>query len=333
MTTKNQAKLKSSSSDTDSSPTLRDHLGELRNRLFAIVVVFLLCAGAAYPLFDQITKLLLAPLGQDQQLVYLTPGGAFGFIIQVCLYVGLIGVLPVLVYNLHRFIMPALKTVRLTTTLGYTLASVGLAVIGVLFSYFVSLPAALHFLTNFNLYHINPMLTVDAYLSFVMAYLVAGALLFQLPLLMLIINSGRPLKPSKLMAFQPYILLISFVVAAIITPTPDVLNQTLLAAPIVVMYQVGIVLVLLRNRRKKPHALSTAPAKPNPLPQPAKSESLSTVTPITSPQPLPRPREVQTRSRVTLSNLPRRAVIAPPRRPRPLRPQQAMDVFVPSRYT
>ena len=67
-----------------------DHIRELQGRLFSIVLVFLIVAGAAYPFFDKIITVLVAPLKKGQELVYLTPGGAFSFIIQVCLYIGII---------------------------------------------------------------------------------------------------------------------------------------------------------------------------------------------------------------------------------------------------
>lgn len=231
--------------------TFLQHVQELQLRLFAVALVFLAIAGAAFPFFDNIVAILLAPLSSDQELVYLTPGGAFTFMMQVCLYVGLIGSLPVIIYHLYRFIMPAVQQVVFRRAVLYTVASFALALVGIFFAYAVSLPAALYFLTGFDLYHINPMLTIDSYLSFIMTYILAGALLFQLPLLIMIINSVTPLKPSKLMSFQPKMLLGSFIVAAIISPTPDVVNQALLALPVVAMYQLGIVMVLIKNRKKK----------------------------------------------------------------------------------
>ena len=74
--------------------TFMDHLRELQGRLFSIAIIFIIVAGAAYPFFDKIVTVLLAPLKDGQKLVYLTPGGAFSFVIQVCLYIGIIGALP-----------------------------------------------------------------------------------------------------------------------------------------------------------------------------------------------------------------------------------------------
>jgi len=126
-----------------------------------------------------------------------------------------------------------------------------LAAGGVLFAYFVSLPGALHFLTNFNLDHIQAMLTVDSYLSFVLTYLLGAALLFQIPLLLLIINTMTPLKPSKLMKSQRYVIVAAFLIGAVISPTPDIMNQTFLALPIVAMYELGVVMVWTQNRARR----------------------------------------------------------------------------------
>lgn len=231
--------------------TFMEHIRELQGRLFVIGLAFLVAGAAAYPFFGKIINLIVSPLGKDQELVYLTPGGAFGFIIQVCIYIGIIGALPVIIYQLYRFVMPAVQKVKLRKALGFTVASVALAVTGIVFAYIVSLPAALYFLTSFNLYHINPMLTIDSYFSFVMTYLLAGALLFQLPLVMLIIDSAKPLKPSQLMKYQDKMIIASFIIAAVISPTPDALNQTLLACPLVVMYQIGILIIWWKRRKDR----------------------------------------------------------------------------------
>lgn len=257
-----RAKTTQRSSGKDTAlPTLMDHLHELQSRLFSTVLVFILVAGAAYPFFDKIAAMLMAPLKKGQELVYLTPGGAFSFIIKVCVYIGIIGTLPIIIFHIYRFVMPAAKKVHLRTVLKYTVSSLFLAICGIIFAYYVSLPASLYFLTSFDLNHINPMLTIDAYFSFVMTYLLAGALLFQLPLVMLIVNSVKPLTPKKLMSKQRHMILISFIVAAVISPTPDALNQTLLASPVVVMYQLGIIMIWLTNRRRSKREKAVIVAK------------------------------------------------------------------------
>lgn len=273
---------------TTTLPTFLDHVRELQGRLFIVGIAFAVAAAAAVPFFDRIVGVMLAPLSDQQKLVYLTPGGAINFMLKVCIYIGIIGALPVIIFHLYRFLMPVVRQIHLRTALKYTAASIVLAITGIIFAYVVSLPAALYFLTSFNLYHIDPMLTIDSYLSFVMTYLVAGAVLFQLPLIITIIDSVKPLTPKKLMKSQRYIIVGSFIVAAIVTPTPDALNQTILASPIIVMYQVGVIIIALKHRRRmaaikvkavvkeKPQLVvqptpvvnTTIQYQPKPLPQP-----------------------------------------------------------------
>jgi sec-independent protein translocase protein TatC len=305
-----------------------DHVRELQGRLFAVAIVFVVISAAAYPFFDKIVNFLLAPLGKDNQLVYLTPGGAFSFIIQVCMYIGFVGALPAIIYNIYRFIMPAMKRQNGRRAIIFTTVSLLLAVAGMFFAYYVSLPAALYFLTSFNLYHINPMLTIDSYFSFIMTYMLAGALLFQIPLVMLMINGATPLTPKKLMRHQDKIILGSFIVAAVISPTPDALNQTLLASPIVVMYQVGIILVWLKNR-KRTKAIETSVAEAVKTPMPAVSSAVkpaTTVAAVASAPTITAPVAARVQSRPVVSSMDgfvvatRRPVAVRPPAPRLSRP-------------
>lgn len=243
-------KISNSSQVSGSSPVFMDHIRELQWRLAIVALAFLATGAAVYPFFDKIVALLLKPLGNNLSLVYLTPGGAFNFAVQVCIYAAMIGALPVALYHIYRFVMPAVEKTTLRGVLGYSLSSLLLAAVGVAFSYFLALPAAIQFLTSFDLKNISPMLTVESYLSFVMTYLLAGALLFQLPLIMTIINRIKPMTPRMLMSGQRHVILWSVVFAAVISPTPDAVNQLLLAVPIIVMYQVGIVIILLKNRKR-----------------------------------------------------------------------------------
>ena len=244
--------------------TFLDHLHELRGRLFWVGLWFMAASVAVYPLFDHIVRLLTAPL-EGKQLYYLTPAGGLSFIIKICMYIGAILVLPVIIYHLFQFVSPVMKPVYRRAVITYTLASAVLAVCGVAFAYYACLPAALHFLTRINIDQINSLLTVDSYVSFVFAYVLAGALLFQIPLVLLIINSITPLKPTQVLSYQRHVIVIAFVVAAILTPTPDVINQTIMALPIIAMYQLGVVAVWAKNRRRQMRTASTRPRPTLPI--------------------------------------------------------------------
>lgn len=270
-------KLTTSSStpvtQSDQLPTFQEHLYELRRRLFWVVAVILAASSAAYPFLDKIIGILSAPLGR-QQLYYLTPVGGLSFSIKLCMYVGVMVAVPVIMYHMYRFMEPLMGKWRRSAVFYVGLSSL-FAIGGILFAYFFSLPGALHFLTGLNLNHIQAMLTVDSYLTFVMTYLLGAALLFQIPLLLLIVNTMTPLKPGKLMKLQRYVIVGAFLLAAVISPTPDIMNQIIFALPIIAMYEIGVVLVWLQNRnraRKKartPQVFAVQAAAPPLQPQPA----------------------------------------------------------------
>ena len=92
------------------------------------------------------------------------------------------------------------------------------------------------------------MLTVDEYTAFVVTYLLSGAALFQLPLIMVIVDSVKPMPPKMWNKYQRHMIVAAFVIALLITPSPNIIDQFILALPVLVMYQIGILLVWLRRR-------------------------------------------------------------------------------------
>lgn len=229
-----------------------EHLQELRRRFFFVAVTIVLGSVAGYQFRDYITNALLAPSG-DQQFIFTTPGGGFDFVIRLCLYTGLLISIPVIIYQILRYLEPIIRRDARIVVVRGSIASAFLAGLGILFGYFIGLPAALRFLLqNFSSEHISALITIQSYMSFVMIYLFAAALLFQVPLILLIINRIKPLRPRKLMQFQRWFILFAFVFSAVISPTADLQNLLLLSIPMILMYQVGIALVWLTNRRRKP---------------------------------------------------------------------------------
>lgn len=244
-----------------------DHLHEIRARLFWIVLFLIIASGVGYLVQDHIMVALMQPLG-GQKLVYLTPIGGFNFLFKVSMYVGIGLVLPIIIYHLYRFLEPLMDPKRKRSAFFYIVASFLLAIGGGAFAYFVGLPAALHFLTSFNIQNVSAMLTADSYLSFVITYVLGFAALFQIPLILMIINTIKPLPPKKLMGFQRFVILVAFILAAVISPTPDITNQAMLAVPIIVMYQIGVLLVWVqsrKHRRTEKHKQTVANLAPQPI--------------------------------------------------------------------
>ncbi|TAH31715.1 twin-arginine translocase subunit TatC [Candidatus Saccharibacteria bacterium] len=236
------------------SLTLHDHIKELRNRFFVVAIIFIVVSAVAYNYKDTLLYYLLKPLN-GEKLVYLNPAGGFSFIFQVTMYVGVAVAVPFLVYNLYKFVAPALPENARKHSVGVMISSLLLLCVGVGFGYIFAIPGALNFLNNFGDGYIMPNLTADSYLNFILAYTAGLGILFQLPLVLLLIHWAHPLKPSGLFKFERYMILVAFVGAAMITPTPDVMNQTIIALPIIIMYQMGVVAVCISVFRAKRRAL------------------------------------------------------------------------------
>jgi sec-independent protein translocase protein TatC len=229
--------------------TVAGHLSELRRRLFWIIVAVAVGSVSGYLLRFQLLALLIKPL--NQTLYYSTPGGGFNFVFSLSLIFGFTVSLPVIVYQLLQFIAPVFPQRSPKMLARYLVASCALVLLGAGFAYFVSLPAALRFLNDFSTDQVHSLISSDSYLSFVATYLGGFAALFQLPLILLLVNKVQPLPPSKLLSWQKWVIVLASIVAAVLTPTQDPVNMLIMAVPIVLLYQVSILLVWLTNRRRR----------------------------------------------------------------------------------
>jgi sec-independent protein translocase protein TatC len=236
-----------------------DHLHELQIRLTWSVLAIVALGIGAYTMNEQLLSIIQEPLGQT--LYYTSPTGGFSFIFKLCAVAGIVAALPVLLYHLFKFMGPLLERRHGLTILAFVMWGVNMAFAGILFAYFFSLPAALHFLAKFGGENIQSLITADEYFNFALAYLAGFAVLFQLPLVILFINRIKPLKPGRMMSAQRYIILISFVIAAILTPTPDPINQAIMAVPVILLYQVSIALVIAINYSSRPKRRHAKAAK------------------------------------------------------------------------
>jgi sec-independent protein translocase protein TatC len=227
------------------------HIHELRRRIFYIALTVAGGAGIAYAFQETLTRWLLQPSG-NQQFIYTTPGGGFDFQFKLCLLAGVTLAIPVIVYHIFRYIHPLLKD-ESRRFIGWLIVSSSiLAMIGVGFGYFFGLPAAMHFLLqSFSSDRIEALISIQSYMSFVTVYLLGAALLFQIPLILLLINRIKPLQPQKLMRHQSWFIVAAFVLGAIISPTPDIRNQLVLTGPIILMYELSILMIWLINLRKR----------------------------------------------------------------------------------
>jgi sec-independent protein translocase protein TatC len=226
-----------------------EHVHELRRRLFVTAACVAAGSAAAYVIQQQIVAVLLRP-SHGQNFIYTSPLGGINFLFSVCLDVGLVLATPVIIYQLLAFISPLMRDTTHRFLLTASAAAGTVALAGVIFGYFVGLPSALHFLLHqFTSLQVRPLITIQSYMQFVALYLLGSALMFQLPLIFIIINRIKPLKPSGLLKYERHLIAGAFIVAFIMNPTPNLLGQMVVVVPIILMYQVGIGLIWVINRR------------------------------------------------------------------------------------
>lgn len=273
-----------------SQTSFSDHIAELRRRIFLILFAFLAASALAYNYRDALLGLIMSPLGSEK-LIYLTPGGGFNFIFQIALYAGLLAAAPVLIYQLYGFIRPALPKKAQRSSIIVVLVAFLLMACGVTFGYFIAVPSALQFLSHFAGSSITPSLTADSYLSFFLAYIAGLGVLFELPLLLLFLHWVHPMTPGSLLKSERFVILFAFVASAIITPTPDVLNQSMIAVPLIAIYQLGAIVVLItiyRDRRGRREEVTTNTRTLVPVPRTAQVTPVGAkISPIAAELPTP----------------------------------------------
>jgi sec-independent protein translocase protein TatC len=227
------------------------HLIELRRRAFIVAMSVAAGATTAYFVQQKLVAVLLKPAG-DQQFIYTTPGGGLNFLIMICIYTGFILSIPVIIYNILKFIEPVMWEDSSRYILRGSAMAGLLALAGVCFGYFVGLPSALKFLSHqFVTDQVTAMIAIQSYTGFVSKFLLASALIFQAPLIMMLINHIKPLNPAKLLKSEKWVIIGSMLIGAIISPTPDIRSMLLMAVPIFVTYQIGIGIVWYANRHNR----------------------------------------------------------------------------------
>jgi len=249
---KKHAKTQLLDSSIQKRAVFAEHIHELRKRLFWITVSVVGCSAGAYSIQHKIVAALLRP-AKNQQFIYTTPGGGIDFLVRVCLYTGVVLSIPVIVYHLLKYLEPLIKKNSVRFIAYGSVVSGFLAIAGILFGYFLGMPAALHFLlhqfSTGESSSIEALISIQSYMSFVMLYMVGSALIFQIPLVLVLINRIKPLNPKSLLKHERWVVLISVIAAGIINPSPNITDQLTLAVPMILTYQIGVIIVWHINSR------------------------------------------------------------------------------------
>jgi sec-independent protein translocase protein TatC len=226
------------------------HIGELRHRLIVSVIAVVITSIISFIFFEQIFNILLAPAPQDITLIYIEMTEMIGTIMRVCLVSGIILAMPYLTYQVIMFVSPALtrKEKRYVYLILPWIALMFAA--GVTFAYFILIPPATEFLITFGSDIATPEIRIGNYISIVTRLLLAIGLVFEMPVVSTFLARIGVLKPKWLSDRRKVAFIFAFVLGAIITPTFDPINQTLVAAPLIILYELCIWLAKLVQKKE-----------------------------------------------------------------------------------
>jgi sec-independent protein translocase protein TatC len=228
-----------------SQDTFISHLVELRDRLLraivAVVLVFLCLFPWAKDLYALLAQPLLSVLPAGGQMIATDVVGVFLVPVKVAFLVAFVIALPYVLYQAWAFVAPGLYSHERRLVLPLVVASSLLFVVGMSFAYFLVFPVVFKFMASIAPEGVAWMTDIDKYLSFVMTTFIAFGVTFEVPVVVIVLVRVGVVSLEKLKEIRPYVIVGAFVVGAVFTP-PDVLSQVMLAVPLWVLYEVGLVL-------------------------------------------------------------------------------------------
>lgn len=245
---------------------LTEHLTELRKRIFialaSVLLIFLVSFNYSAEIFDALTLPLKAEIKlamtapyvtftekPSTQLVFLAPAEAFWMHFKVAFMAAVVASLPVIFLQFWQFISPGLLPKEKKYFLPFLFFAVLLFTVGAFFCFLIILPFAMTFLLGYKTAQMVPMLSVGSYVDFCLKFILAFGAIFELPLVIIFLTRFGIVTPTALARNRKYAVLAAFVLAAALTPTPDAFNQSLMAVPIILLYEVGILLSRIMFRK------------------------------------------------------------------------------------
>lgn len=228
--------------------TIVEHLEELRKRIIIYLITIALSTIIAFGFTKEFLKFLLQKVGST---VFLSLQGGFLAHLKLAVFIGFFISLPMFFYQVWSFVSSGLREPEGKFIKWFCLFSLFLFAVGAIFAYFVVLPLAIKIFLSYQnpLMHAN--LEIGQYLNFVGWLLIAFGFIFELPLGIIFLTKLHIIGPGLLIQKRKYAILVIFIIAAILTPTQDILTQFLMAIPLFVLYEVGIILSRFVVRKNK----------------------------------------------------------------------------------
>jgi sec-independent protein translocase protein TatC len=239
--------------DPEGKMPFLEHLGELRDRIVRALVAILIGLVIAFPFSARVVDWLARPIQQTgNTLVFLAVTEAFWVQMKVALFLALFLAAPAILYQVWAFIAPGLYGHERKYAAPFVIIGSLMFIAGGAFSLLIVTPNAVKFLLGYARPGLQPMISIGSYIDFLLKFTLAFGAVFEVPIALTLASRLGLVTPKALAKNRKYAVLGAFVAAAILTPTPDIVNQSLMAGPIILLYEVGIVCARLFGRRRAP---------------------------------------------------------------------------------
>ena len=224
-------------------------LAKLRKGFLQIVTTLALVGIGFFPFSKTVLRHLRDTSLKTDLVAYSIPE-SFLSLLKLTLYASLFFSIPVIFYHVWKAFAPLFRLKGLKSTTPILLTSIFLFYLGAFFCYFVTLPFGVQFLLGYQSAHIKPMISVGKYVSFCTAFIFGFGLTFELPLILALLSYIRVVNAAFLTRNRRYAILLIAIVAAVVTPTPDIFNMALMGGPLYILFEIGVILVKIIERKR-----------------------------------------------------------------------------------
>ena len=237
----------------DGQETFISHLIELRDRLLRASIAWIVLFGCLFPfandLYTLLAQPLLSKLPQGGQMIATEVVTPFFVPIKVAMMAAFLGALPYILYQVWSFIAPGLYSHEKKLILPLVVASVVLFACGMAFAYFLVFPVVFGFIIGIAPHGVAVMTDIGKYLDFVITMFLAFGITFEVPIVVIVLVTTGMVEVSKLREGRPYVIVGAFVIGAIFTP-PDVVSQIMLAVPLWLLFELGVIVAgwMVKNK-------------------------------------------------------------------------------------
>ncbi len=224
-------------------------LAELRKGLLQIIIVIVVSGVVIFPFSKELLRFFRDTSLKIDLVAFAVPE-AFLSLLKLTLYASLFVAVPVVFYHIWKAFAPLFRSKGVTSGSAILITAIFLFYLGAFFCFFVTLPFGVHFLLGYQSAHIKPMISAGKYVSFCIFFIFGFGLTFELPLILALLSTLRVVNAAFLTRNRKYAILLTTVTAAVVTPTPDVFNLTLMGGPLYILFEIGVILVKVIERKR-----------------------------------------------------------------------------------